>query len=118
MEFLARCTVDSPGTAHAAARSLRALGVRCVAVTLGDRGSFLLDDTEGTHIPAVAVEAVDTTGAGDAFTAALAVALAGGMKLKDAARRASMAAAITVTRIGTQTAFPRRAEVDERLAAG
>ena len=116
MEFLAKCPVDSPDDADAAARLLRARGVRSVAVTMGDRGAFLLDDAGAEHVPAVMVKAVDTTGAGDAFTAALAVCLADGMTFREAARRASMVAAITVTRVGTQTAFPRRSEVDEQFA--
>ncbi len=108
MEFLAKCPVDSADDALSAAKSLRALGVRTVAVTMGAGGACLLDDAGAVHIPAVAVEAVDTTGAGDAFTAALAVSLAEGLDLREAARRASLVAAITVTRMGTQTAFPQR----------
>jgi ribokinase len=65
------------------------------------------------HIPAIEVEAVDSTGAGDAFTAALAVSLAQGLAFREAARRASIVAALTVTRIGTQTAFPSLAEINE-----
>ena len=72
----------------------------------GRQRRFLLDETGAAHIPAVAVEAVDTTGAGDAFTAALAVSLAEGLDL-ERPPRASLVAAITVTRIGTQSAFPR-----------
>jgi ribokinase len=118
MEFLAKCSVESADDAHAAARSLQALGVRTVALTMGASGAFLLDDTVAEHVPAVAVEAIDTTGAGDAFTAALAVSLAEGSELSEAARRASLVAAITVTRIGTQTAFPHRTEVESCMAAG
>jgi ribokinase len=84
---------------------------------MGGSGAFVADDTEATHIPVVKVHAVDTTGAGDAFTAALAVSLAEGMSLREAAHRASIVAALTVTRIGTQAAFPRLAEVNERMAA-
>jgi ribokinase len=116
MESLANCTVDSLESAHAAARLLRARGVRFVALTMGANGAILVDDAGAAHIPAVSVEAVDTTGAGDAYSAGLAVSLACGLDLREAARRASMVAAITVTRIGTQTAFPRRTEVDERLS--
>lgn len=64
------------------------------------------------------VVAVDTTGAGDAFTAALAVFVAEGLSVRDAARRASLVAAITVTRPGTQTAFPTRAEIETRPGVG
>jgi ribokinase len=118
MAFLAGRPVDGPDDAHSAAAVLRTLGVKAVALTMGDRGAFLLDDTGAAHVPAVAVEAVDTTGAGDAFTAALAVSLAEGLNLRDAAERASVVAAITVTRLGAQSAFPCRDEVDERMRAG
>ena len=56
---------------------------------------------------------MDPPGAGDAFTAALAVHLAMGLSLRDAARQANVVAALTVTRIGTQDAFPTRAEIDK-----
>jgi ribokinase len=78
---------------------------------------MLVDDAGAVHVPAVKVEAVDTTGAGDAFTAALAVSLADGLAFREAACRASIAAAITVTRLGTQTAFPSRAEVNEWMTS-
>jgi ribokinase len=59
---------------------------------------------------------VDPTGAGDAFAAALAVSLAQGLSLRDSARRASVAGALTATLLGTQAAFPTVVEVDELMA--
>jgi ribokinase len=117
MKHLAKFPVDSEQDAHSAANSLRARGVRTVVVTMGRRGAMLVDDAGAEHIPAVKVDAIDTTGAGDAFTAALAVSLAEGLALKDAACRASVPAALTVTRIGTMTAFPSFAEVNDWLAS-
>jgi ribokinase len=67
-------------------------------------------------VPGFEVEAVDTTGAGDTFNAAFAVALAEGARLPDAARFANAAAALSVTRPGAQNSIPRRAEVDALLA--
>jgi ribokinase len=96
---------------------LRERGVGTVVVTMGSGGALLLDGDGAMHVPAVSVEAVDPTGAGDAFTAALAVSLAEGLSLLDAARRASIVAALTVTRIGTQAVFPSLAEVEKWLAA-
>ena len=113
IEFLIGRSVKNHDDAHAAAKALMSRGVKSVALTMGGSGAFIGNDSEATHIPAIKVDAVDTTGAGDAFTAALAVSLAEGMSLQDAARRASLVAAITVTRIGTQVAFPGRAEVDK-----
>jgi ribokinase len=118
MKHLAGGPVGSDVDAHSAAKSLRARGVKTVAVTMGSAGAILINETGAVHIPAVKVDAIDTTGAGDAFTAALAVSLAEGLPLKDAAHRASIAAALTVTRIGTQTAFPSRFEVNEWMISG
>lgn len=112
IEFLVGRTVNSLEDAQAAAKSLMTRGVKSVALTMGGSGAVIADATATTHIPIMKVDAVDTTGAGDAFTAALAVSLAEGLPLREAARRASRVAAITVTRIGTQAAFPTRAEVD------
>lgn len=100
------------------AEALRRRGVGAVVVTLGSRGALLLDGDGATHLPAVPVVAVDPTGAGDAFAAGLAVFRAEGLALREAARRASVVAALTVTRLGTQVAFPTRAEVADRLVAG
>jgi ribokinase len=116
MELLTGLSVESLGAAEAAAWKLRQRGVGIVVVTMGAAGALLLDDDGATHIPAVRVEAVDPTGAGDSFTAALAVALAEGLSLREAARKASVVAALTVTRIGTQAAFPTRAEVEDWMA--
>ena len=118
MELLAGTPVKSQSDAHAAANLLRTRGVRTVVVTMGGSGALLVDEAGAVQIPAVEVAAVDPTGAGDAFTAALAVSLANGLELREAARRASVVAAITVTRLGTQTAFPSLAEVEELIASG
>jgi ribokinase len=61
------------------------------------------------------VSVVDTTGAGDAFTCALAVALAEGQPLADAVRFATHAGALACTKLGVIPALPRRAEVEMRL---
>jgi ribokinase len=110
--FIARVGNDTFGQ-EAIAR-YRADG--SVVVTMGEQGAVLLADDAATHIPAESVKAVDPTGAGDAFTAAFAVALAEGLSLLDAARRARIVAAITVTRVGAQSAFPFSNELksDER----
>ena len=88
MEHLAKCSIDTTDGARTAADLLRARGVKTVAMTLGRNGALLVDDAGALHIPAVQVEAVDPTGAGDAFTAALAVSLAEGATLREAAHRA------------------------------
>ena len=90
-------------------------GVRNVLVTLGGDGVYL--DTENeppVHIPAKKVEVVDTTAAGDSFTAALAAMLLEGKTLKEAAEFANQVSAIVVTREGAQDSIPTLQEVLEK----
>jgi ribokinase len=96
---------------RAAAEALRRKGPKIVIVTLGERGVFVLDDAIAELIPAMLVQSVDTSGAGDSFAAAFAVALGEGKALGDAVRFANAVAARSVTRPGTQASFPTRGEV-------
>lgn len=92
-------------------------GLQRVLVTLGAHGSVVLDSLargtqdQITRIAPTRVSAVDTTGAGDAFTGAVAARLAGGDSLADAAGFASVAAALAATKKGTQAAYPSIADV-------
>ena len=90
-------------------------GLTCV-VTLGSRGALAIGPDGGYRIEALAVEPVDTTGAGDAFTGVLAAALDQGISLPDALRRASVAAGLACTRIGAQTSQPTVAAIEAALA--
>jgi len=104
--------VTDEASAQAAAAQLLDRGVGAVVVTMGGQG-FLLADQSGTEfVPALTVQAVDTTAAGDAFTGSLAVGLAQGQSLRDAARFAARAAALSVTRMGAQPSMPTRQEVE------
>jgi len=104
-------------SAEKAARALRAMGAANVLITLGEKGAMVLAAGEATRlVPAFKVEAVDTTGAGDAFNGALALALAEGRDLVAATLFANAAAALSVTKIGTAPAMPRRDEIDLFLA--
>jgi ribokinase len=103
--------------AEKATRALREMGPHTVIVTLGDRGALLFADEEADHFPPVAVTAVDPSGAGDAFIGTLAVLLADGRPVGEAVRRANQLAALTVTRHGTQSAFPARDEAREALTS-
>ncbi|MFV2020296.1 ribokinase [Micromonospora sp. LOL_023] len=87
--------------------------VRRAVLTLGAEGAWFVD-RDGTvqHAPAFAVEAVDTTAAGDAFTGALAVAWGEGRELVEAVRWASAAGAACVRRLGASVSLPDRAEID------
>lgn len=109
--------VGGPDDAADAARALMERGAKSVIVTLGRGGVFAARGPETRHIPGLAVEAVDTTGAGDAFSGALATAVAEGMGFFEAARFANAAAALSVTRIGTAPAMPRREEIEEAVSA-
>ncbi len=77
-------------------------GVGAVVVTLGAEGALVVAEGRAEHVPAPAVEAVDTTGAGDAFCGALAAALVEGADLVEAARHAVAFAAGSVTRPGAR----------------
>jgi ribokinase len=111
-ETLTGVVVKGPETATRAAQHLLARGVRRVIVTLGTQGVLFCDGTSALHFPAFPVEAVDTTGAGDAFNGALAVGLAAGGTWEEALPLATAAAALTCTKRGAQTSFPRRSEVE------
>lgn len=102
--------------AEDAARELLARGPAAVVLTMGDRGVLLLDAEGARHMPAVTVEAVDPTGAGDAFIGSLAVFIGEGCNLREATRRAVAVASLSVTRIGTQVSFPDRGQADAFLA--
>ncbi|MFE7610887.1 ribokinase [Streptomyces celluloflavus] len=88
------------------AHALRDQGARSVVITLGGDGALVLDASGIGEIPGVRVEAVDTTGAGDAFTGALATRLARGDGLAEAARFAVRVGAAAVTKPGAQPSYP------------
>jgi ribokinase len=99
------------------ARLLLAKGPRSVVVTLGAQGSLVASSAGMTRVASVKVDAVDTTGAGDAFTAALAFRLGAGSALAEAASYASRVGAVAVTRKGAQDSFPTADEVEALCCA-
>lgn len=98
---------------RAAAAALTARTGAPVVVTLGARGALVVDGSTEQVIPSLTVEAVDTTGAGDTLAGVLATALADGLDLPAAVRRAAVAAALSVTAKGAQEGMPSRARIDE-----
>jgi ribokinase len=103
--------------AERAAEALMARGVGRVIVTLGENGALYHDGKGAVHVPGMrAGDVVETTGAGDAFNGALAVALAEGQDPFEAVRFANAAAAISVTRPGTAPSMAERAEIEELLS--
>ena len=101
-------------TAAAAAERLKGLGVREVIITMGSRGSVVCDG-DCTFVPAVKVNAVDTTAAGDTFCGGVCVALSEGKDLLEAVKFATAASSIAVQRPGAQDSIPNRCEVDKLL---
>ncbi len=101
--------VDSP------LETLIARGVGSIVMTCGAAGCKVVSSGERQQVPGFHVEAVDTTGAGDCFNGAFAIALARGLALTDAARYANAAAALAVTRFGAQTSAPIDEEVQDFL---
>lgn len=92
-------------------------GVRSVVLTLRAAGCLVADAAGTDTVPAAQVEAVDTTGAGDAFVGALAARLADGEDLRSAARHASRVAGFSVTGRGAQPSYPRGEDLLPELSA-
>jgi len=98
--------------AFKAAKILTNRGVKQVVITLGSNGCVYGSGNEFKHIPAEKVdEVIDTTAAGDSFSAALAVSLAEGSSFDEAASFATKVGGITVTRKGAQPSLPFRQEI-------
>ena len=99
-----------------AARALTSKGISTVILTLGHRGALLLTDEIEKGVPGFAIEAVDTTAAGDAFCGALATSLAQGSTIEDAVWVANAAGALAVTKLGAEPSLPKKADLDQFLA--
>ena len=117
LERLTAMPVTTIDEIEGAARVLRERGARAVLVTLGERGSMLVDDGPLGLAPAPKVQAVDTTGAGDAFVGSLAFFLASGHDVRDAMERAGRVASISVQHRGAQPSYPRADELPADLFA-
>lgn len=118
-EALTGLPVTTVAEAERAADALLAKGVGAVVITLGDKGALYRDHTRSVHVPVISSgPVVETTGAGDAFNGAFAVALSEGMDVVEAVRFGCATAGISVTRPGTAPSMPSRAEIDVRLAQG
>lgn len=102
---------DDPTPTEQLARGLLDLGVRRVVVTLGKRGSMVVTPDGNELVPPLKIHALDATGAGDSFNASLAVRLAEGMDLRDAAYEANAAGAYTCMHLGVIDGLPTREEL-------
>jgi ribokinase len=108
---LSGIVVTDPGSASRAAEALRERGAGAVLLTMGAQGVLVAGPEHQRFIPAVAVEVVDTTAAGDTFVGVFTVGIACGLSIDDATIEAQYAAAIAVTRMGAQTSIPTRDEL-------
>ena len=112
LAILTRLPVESEAEVAAAAHSLVGQGFEAVIVTLGARGALIATPEGARRIAPVKVEAIDTTGAGDAFIGSFARYLAAGLSLDAALAQASRYAAFSVTRRGAQKSFATEAEFE------
>ncbi len=111
-QILTGIEVTNEDSARTAAKKLLEYGVKSVILTMGANGFLLANDDRMESVPAVKVNAVDATAAGDAFTGSLAVGLAQGWELFDAALFANYVAALSVTKLGAQSSMPAREAVE------
>ena len=115
-EILSGMKTTTDDQAIEAARALTSKGISTVILTLGHRGALLLTDKIEKGVPGFAIEAVDTTAAGDAFCGALATSLAQGSTIEDAVWVANAAGALAVTKLGAEPSLPKKADLDQFLA--
>lgn len=113
--ILTGITVSDIESAVTAGKRLQQRGPRTVIVTLGEDGAVLLQGDQSLHLLADHVDAVDSTGAGDAFVGTLAVQLAGDHPMENAVKNAITVATRTVLQEGTQTSFPEFRDVANLL---
>jgi ribokinase len=112
LRILLGLRADDPRPSQGLARELRARGVENVVVTLGRSGALIMTDDIDTMVPAATVDVVDTTGAGDAFNAGLAVALAEGRDLVDAVCFGVACGGLACTKLGVIPSLPLRPAAD------
>jgi len=112
-ETITGMPVHSIDDAKKCAEFLLRQGMRRVVITLGERGSLAAGPERMELIPAFKVQAVDTTGAGDAFIGSFAVFLSDGLPEEEALPRENLYAALSTTKVGTQKSFCSRAEFEK-----
>lgn len=115
-ETISGSPVKNVDDAKRCADKLVAGGIRRVIITLGANGSLLASCDGSEHVAPFAVNAIDSTGAGDAFIGSFAVFLGEGVPEKEAVRRANLYAGLSTTGVGTQKSFYDRARFDAEWA--
>ncbi|MBY5933388.1 ribokinase [Tateyamaria omphalii] len=114
VDLLVLNQVEAEQLEAALGKPVHALGIEDVVVTLGSDGCLWLSGSgEETHVPAISVTPVDTTGAGDTFTGYLVAGLDRGMPMRQALDLATQAGALMVTRLGTADVIPDLKEIED-----
>jgi len=116
-KMLTGVPTDTLEGATAAGQALLDKGLQTVIITLGARGALIVRHDQILHVEGVRVDALDTTGAGDAFMAGLAVGLAEGKSLEESTRFANVAGALSTRKPGAMPSLPGRDEVDALVRA-
>ncbi|MCF8381313.1 MAG: ribokinase [Bacteroidales bacterium] len=111
-EFLSRMKILTIEDAESAAEKIKKLGSKTVIITLGSQGCFGLGEDFKIHIPTPYVEVLDTTAAGDVFCGSFAVAYTEKQNIEAAMRFATVASALSVSKIGAQPSAPTRKEIE------
>lgn len=116
LKILLGLSPDSSGEVSEMARALQSKGVKNVVVTQGSKGALVLDHRGSiSHVSGIHVDVVDTTGAGDAFNSALAVALSEGEDLINAVNFAVISGGLCCTKLGVIPALPYRHQVESLI---
>jgi len=115
--FYANHSVKTTEDAKQAAKKFLQMGIKNVIITLGEKGAYFANKNESIIVPATHLTnpVVDTTGAGDAFNAGLAVALAEEKNIKESLIFANTTAGLSTTKIGTANSMPNRDEIEKSL---
>ena len=111
-QVLTGVEVKTQADAEKAAELFLEKGVKNVVITMGALGAFATDGKRSEMLPRLQVNAIDTTGAGDAFNGGFVMALSEGKDLFEALRYGNVTGALSVTKLGTAPSMPTRAEID------
>lgn len=111
-QILTGVKIESEQDAIKAAKAFMEKGVKQVVITLGSMGAFAMNEEKCELVERLNVNAIDTTGAGDAFNGGFVMALADGKDLFTALRYGNVTGALSVTKLGTAPSMPSREEID------
>ena len=111
-EFFTGLKITNENEAKEASKKIINMGVKKVIITLGDKGLFYSDGKEEIYLKATSVQAIDTTGAGDAFNGGLAFGLSKNKPIKECLELANKVAGLSTTKLGAGDSMPFLKEVN------